>query len=219
MLVKTRILIADDHPVVRQGLRQMIESEPDLKVVAEVTEGQTALEKVLELTPEIAILDIEMPKLDGIAVMREISRRKLSVEVIFLTICRDHEACQEAINLGAKGYVLKDSAASDIVGGIRAVVAGHTYISPAMTSYLITRRSRARTQGRHQLGLDTLTPAERQILKMIAEYKTSTDIAEGLHVSPRTVESHRTNICNKLEIHGRHALMKFALTHKSELFS
>jgi len=114
--------------------------------------------------------------------------------------------------------VLKDSAVSDIVSGIRAVTAGYIYTSPAMTSYLVNRRGRAAPLRQHQQGLNDLTPAERQILKLIAEYRASTDIAEGLHVSPRTVESHRTNICNKLEIRGRHALMKFALTHKSELF-
>jgi DNA-binding NarL/FixJ family response regulator len=219
MRLETRILIADDHPLLRQGLRQIIEREPDLKVVAEAAEGRTALERIQELAPEIAVLDIEMPELDGIAVIRETRRRSLPVKIILLTICRDEEAFKEAIDLGAKGYVLKDSAVSDIVGAIRAVAAGHTYISPAMTSYLVTRRDRAVTLARQKPGLDDLTQTERQILKLIAEYKTSTDIAEGLHVSPRTIDSHRTNICNKLEIHGRHALMKFALTHKSELFS
>jgi len=99
---ETKIVIADDHPIVRQGLRQMIESEPDLKVVGEATEGRTALERMVELTPEIAILDIEMPQLDGIAVMREITRRKLPVEVIFLTICREDDTFQEAMVRGPK---------------------------------------------------------------------------------------------------------------------
>ncbi len=217
MEIETKILIADDHPIVRQGLRQMIEKEPDLKVVAEVAEGRAALEEMEILSPAIALLDIEMPELDGIAVMREIARRNLPVKVIFLTIYRDEEALNEAIESGASGYVLKDSAVNEIISGIRAVVAGHNYISPAMTSYLMTRTKRGVVLNSENSGLEDLTPAERQILKLIAEYKTSTEIAEALYVSPRTVETHRSNVCKKLDVHGSHALLKFALSHKSEL--
>jgi len=218
MLGKTSILIADDHPIVRQGLRQTIERESDLKVVAEAADGLSALEQIQARKPGIAILDIEMPELDGIGVLREINRRNLPVKVIVLTIYREEEALQQTMDLGAKGYVLKDSAVTDIVSAIRGVAAGHNYFSPAMTDYLVARRNRATALTRPKPSLQDLTPAERNVLKLIAEYKTSTEIAEGLHISPRTVETHRTNICHKLEIHGRHALMKFALTHKSELF-
>jgi DNA-binding NarL/FixJ family response regulator len=218
MLGKTSILIADDHPIVRQGLRQTIERESDLKVVAEAADGLSALEQIQGRKPGIAILDIEMPELDGIGVMREINRRSLAVKVIVLTIYRDEEAFEQSIDLGAKGYVLKDSAVIDIVSAIRAVAAGHNYFSPAMTDYLVGRRNRAAALARQGPSLHDLTPAERNVLKLIAEYKTSTEIAEALHISPRTVETHRTNICGKLEIRGRHALMKFALTHKYDVF-
>jgi DNA-binding NarL/FixJ family response regulator len=217
MLAKTSILIADDHPIVRQGLRLTIERESDLKVVAEASDGLDALERIQSLAPKIAILDLEMPNLDGIGVMREISRRHLPVKTIFLTIYRDEGAFNQALELGANGYVLKDSAVTDIIGAIRGVAAGHNYLSPAMTTYLISRRNRAAALARHIPNLSALTTAERHILVLISEYKTSTAIAAELHISPRTVESHRSNICNKLDIHGRHALMKFALTHRSEL--
>ncbi len=216
---ETKILIADDHPIVRQGLRQTIEKEPDLKVVAEVAEGHAALEQMQMLMPGIAILDIEMPELDGIAVMREIARRRLPVKVIFLTIYRDEEAFNEAIALGASGYVLKDSAVNEIIDGIRAVAAGYNYTSPAMTSYLVTRTRRAVACDEQEPRLEDLTKAEREILRLVAEYNTNTQIGEALHVSPRTVEAHRSNICKKLQIQGQHALMRFALAHKSELIN
>ena len=188
-----------------------------MAIVAEVADGFTAMDQLTALKPETAVLDIEMPNLDGIGVLREINRRSLPVKVILLTIYRDEQALDYAIELGAKGYVLKDSLLTDVVNAIRAAAAGHNYFSPAMTDYLVARRSRARALARQIPSLEDLTPAERKVLKLIAEYKTSTEIAEGLHISPRTVETHRTNICNKLFIHGRHALMKFAQEHKSEL--
>lgn len=189
-----------------------------MAIVAEAADGLSALDQLTAFKPETAILDIEMPNLDGIGVLREINRRRLPVKVIFLTIHRDQEALDHAIELGAKGYLLKDSLPTDVVSAIRAAAAGHNYFSPAMTDYLIARRSRARALARQVPSFEDLTPAERNVLKLIAGYKTSTEIAEVLHISPRTVETHRTNICNKLFVHGRHALMKFAQEHKSELF-
>lgn len=217
MKSEIRIVIADDHPIVRQGLRQAIEADPQLKVVAEAGDGRTALDRIQELTPDVAVLDIDMPVMDGFAVAREVRDQKLSAAVIFLTIHREEDLFNESLDLGAQGYVLKDSAATDIVAGIKAVAAGQHYTSPAMTTHLVNRRHRAAALRRQKPMLNDLTPAERRILRLIAEYKTSKEIAGELYVSYRTVETHRTNICAKLEIHGSHALMKFALSHKSEL--
>lgn len=211
-----RILIADDHPVVRQGLRLAIEADGQLKIVAEVSDGRSALEQIRKLLPAIAVLDIDMPGLDGFAVAREVRDRQLAVEIIFLTVHRDERFYDEALRLGTKGYVLKDSALTDIVSSIRAVAAGQHYASPALTSYLIKGR-KAQQPSVHVTGLADLTPTERRILSLIAEYKTSREIGDALHISPRTVQTHRTNICTKLELQGTHALMKFALDHKSEL--
>jgi DNA-binding NarL/FixJ family response regulator len=217
MAPEVTIIIADDHPIVRQGLRQAIEREKDFKIVAEAADGRTALEQLQALAPEIAILDADMPRLDGFGVLRELVRQSLPVKVIFLTIHSEEEFFRHAVELGALGYVLKDSAVTDVVNSIRAVASGHHYTSPAMTSYLMTRRKRAATLTREKPSLEDLTPTERRILLLIAEYKTSTEIAKALFVSPRTVETHRTNICNKLDLHGKHALMKFALSHRDEL--
>lgn len=211
------ILIADDHPIVRQGLRQTIEVERGLKIVAEASEGRTALEQITSIKPDVAILDIDMPELDGFGVARLVGERKLPVSIIFLTIHREEDFFNEAMNLGAKGYVLKDSALADIVACIKAVAAGQPYVSPSLTSHLLNLRQRSTKLSTQVHGLKELSQTELRILKLVAEYKTNKEIADELFISHRTVETHRTNICNKLELRGNHALMKFALSHKSEL--
>jgi len=212
-----RILIADDHPIVRQGLCQTIEAERGLEVVGEATDGVTALDQIRSLRPQVAVLDIDMPELDGFGVVRALRQERLQVEIVFLTIHRDEEFFNEAINLGAKGYVLKDSALTDIVNCIRSVASGKDYVSPTLTSLLLNRSRRAASLSQRKPELADLSPTERRVLKLIAEYKTSREISEELFISHRTVETHRTNIGNKLDLHGSHALMKFALDHKSEL--
>ena len=217
MKTDIRVLIADDHPIVRQGLRQVIEADPQLKVVAEAGDGQTALERIQTLQPEIAVLDIDMPEMDGFAIARALREQELNTAVIFLTIHREEDFFNEALDVGAKGYVLKDSATTDIVAAIRAVARGEHYTSPALTSSLVNRRQRAADLRQQKPTLNDLTSAERRILQLIADYKTSREIADELCISYRTVETHRTNICQKLDLHGSHTLMKFALAHKAEL--
>jgi DNA-binding NarL/FixJ family response regulator len=210
-----RIVIADDHPVFLQGLRQIIELEPGLEVVGEASDGNSALEVIRIFKPGIVILDIEMPRLDGLAVTRRLREQKVPIEVILLTVHREESLLSYALELGVKGYVLKDSAVTDIVSCINAVAKGEYYTSPALTTYLVNRSRIAERSPRPSLF--DLTPTERHVLRLIADYKTSKEIAEELGISRRTVETHRTNICQKLEIHGSHALMRFALEHKSRL--
>jgi DNA-binding NarL/FixJ family response regulator len=213
-----RILIADDHPIVRQGLRQAIEADPRFEVLAEAGNGRIALEQIQQLRPDIAVLDIDMPEMDGFSVAREVRARQLAVDIIFLTVHRDERFFAEALQLGTKGYVLKDSAVTDILSSIRAVAAGDHFASPALTSYLIKSRRAGAGDGVPQKGgLQDLTATERRILAMIAEYKTSREIGDALCISHRTVQTHRTNICTKLDLRGNHALMKFALAHRSQL--
>jgi DNA-binding NarL/FixJ family response regulator len=212
-----RILIADDHPVFRRGLRQVIESEPDLQVVAEADEGSAALKLVRSEKPDVALLDIHMPGTGGFDLMRAIRKEKLQPRVVFLTMYDDESTFNAAMDLGAKGYVLKESAINDIIGSIRSAAAGRPYISPALSGFLLDRIERATQLARQQPGLNDLTPTERRILKMIADYKTSKEIANELHIHYRTVDNHRTNICQKLDLHGSHALLKFALEHRSEI--
>lgn len=212
-----RILIADDHPIVRHGLRQSITEERDLEVVGEAGDGHLALRLIGELRPQVAILDITMPGLDGFAVASEVFKQQLAVELIFLTAHREEALLERALALGVKGYVLKESVMSDIVSSIRAVAAGQHYTSPLMTSYLVNRRRQAVGPAPPPVGLQELTPAELRVLKLIAEGKSSKAIAEVLFISFHTVETHRKNICEKLDLHGSHALLKFALEHKTEL--
>jgi len=215
MAREIRILIADDHPLLRQGLRQAIEADLRFGVIAEASNGRAALDQIQRLKPQIAVLDIDMPDMDGFAVVRELRARQLVVDVIFLTVHRDERFFMEALQLGTKGYVLKDSAVTDIVSGIGAVAAGEHYTSPALTSYLVKQRRGATTTP--AAGLQDLTSTERRVLALIADYKTSREIGDLLHISHRTVQTHRANICIKLDLHGSHALMKFALDHRDAL--
>jgi two-component system, NarL family, response regulator DegU len=212
-----RVVIADDHPIFRKGLLQVIQMEPDVEVVGEAGDGKQALEQIEGLKPEVAVLDIDMPGKSGFKLAEEIGERKLAVKIIFLTMYKEENAFNRALDLGVKGYLLKDSAVTDIVAGIRAVARGEHFISPAISSYLINRSGRATRLEEQKPGLKDLTPMERRILKSIVENKTSKQIAEELFISARTVDNHRTNIATKLDLHGSHALLKFAFDHKSEL--
>jgi DNA-binding NarL/FixJ family response regulator len=217
MISELTVLIADDHPIFRRGLREVIEEEGALKVVGEAGDGQAALRLVEELHPTVAVLDIDMPRLNGFELVEEFRRKSLSVKVVFISMHKDEAMLNQAIGLGVRGYVIKDSAATDIVAGIRAVADGQHYISPALSQYLINRGERLSALAHERPGIGLLTPSERRVLKLISEHKTSKDIAAELFVSYRTVENHRSNICQKLHLQGSHSLLKFALEHKSEI--
>jgi DNA-binding NarL/FixJ family response regulator len=212
-----RVLIADDHPLLRQGLRLTIESDPMLKVVAEAGDGETALAQVQEMKPRVAVLDVDMPKLDGLAVGRQLRAKRLTTEILFLTIHNAEDLFQAAMEIGAKGYLLKDIAVTEIVKALHAVAAGEYYVTPSLTGHLIHHQRRIAALIERQPGLETLTPTERRILLMVADGKSSKAIGQELFVHYRTVENHRTNICQKLSLHGPNALFRFALQHKAEL--
>jgi DNA-binding NarL/FixJ family response regulator len=210
------VLIADDHPIFRKGLREIITAEPSLKLVAEVEDGARALDAIRSQLPQVAVLDVDMPQADGITVARTIKEEGLPVAVVLLTMHRNERFFNAALDLGVAGYVLKDSAVSEIVSAIRAVSAGNRFVTPLLTDYLLNRRQ-AQTQSESRIGLATLTDAERRVMKLISEYKSSQEIADELFISIRTVDRHRANIANKLDLKGAHALLHFALEHKAEL--
>ena len=211
------IVLADDHPVVRNGLRQAIERDPALKVLAEADDGDAAVSLVLELRPAIAVLDIDMPRRDGFAVARAIQQECPQTKLVFLTIHGKEDLFHAAMDLGARGYLLKQSALPDIVRGLRAVAAGEHFVTSSLTSFLVDRRARAIALAARQPELRTLTANERRIVQLIAEGRSSKEIAGELFLHYRTVENYRTAICQKLGISGANALLKFALQHKSDL--
>jgi len=214
---EVKIVIADDHPIVRQGLRQMIEAEKNFTIVGEAGDGEDALQLIETHKPDVAVLDIDMPRIGGFDVARQLKRKKSEVGIIFLTMHSEEEIFQTAMDLGVGGYVLKDSATTDIVAGIKSIASGKPFISPALSALLLNRRRRVNKLARQNPELDSLTPTERRILKLIAEDKTSKEIGEELFISHRTVHAHRANISNKLNLSGNLALVKFAITHKSDL--
>ncbi len=217
MTNEIRIVLADDHPIVRRGLRLTIESDPNLQVVAEANDGHEALAHIQTHQPDIAVLDIDMPNLDGFGVARELQRLRLPVSIIFLTLHSEEDLFHEAMDWGAKGYILKESAVTEIVNGIKSVVSGQYFVTPSLTAYLLHRRQRAQQLVEDLPHLSSLTPAEQHILQLVAAYKSSKEIAEELFIHYRTVENHRTNICQKLGLSGHNALLKFALQHKDQL--
>ena len=211
------LVIADDHPLFRKGLHEVIESDLMLKIVGEAVDGTAALAMIQQQLPTIAVLDIDMPKMGGLAVAREIQQGKLEVDVIFLTMYREEDLFNEAMDVGGRAFVLKDSAVIDILNAIHTVADGKYYISPSLSDHLIKRSARAEKLLRHTPSLEDLTPAELRILKIIAENKTSKEIAVILSISYKTVENHRTSIASKLHLRGSHSLLKFALENKNVL--
>lgn len=209
-----RVLIADDHPIFRKGLRQVIQSDPEMDIVCEAEEGAAALRFAMELRPDVVVLDVDMPAMNGLEVAKELQRRNLGCGVIFLTMYKEEDLFNEALNHGVTGYILKDNAAQEILSAIRASARHEFYICPLLSQYLVNRNSKSRQLAKEKPGIEDLTRAERRILGLIAQGKTSKEIADDLNLSFRTVENHRTNICAKLEIHGSHALLKFAFGNK-----
>lgn len=217
MNTKATILIADDHPVFRRGLKTVIESEPDLKVVAEADDGASALAAIETYKPDLVVLDVNMPQMNGFDVVRKLQTARSKAAVVFLTMHRDEEMFNAAMDLDVNGYILKDSAVNDIISCLKTVLSGEPYISPQLSAFLLNRSRRAAELSKQIPALERLTPTERKILKLIADYKTSKEIAGILCIHSRTVDNHRTNISQKLDLKGSHALLKFAAEHKSKI--
>jgi len=214
---RIRIVLADDHPIYRDGLRQMLIQDARFELVHETGNGRDALQQARRLKANVLLLDIDMPEMTGLEAARQRMAARDSFEIVFLTMHRDEDLFNEAMDLGVKGYVLKDSAAQEIVEAVRAVAQGRPYISAALSALLLNRASTSRSFAADHPGLEKLTASERRILKMIASDRTSKEIADELGLSPRTVENHRTNICTKLNLRGSHALVKFAFENRSRL--
>ncbi len=208
-----KIVIADDHPIFRRGLAEILASTRDFSVIGEVENGARALELVEQSSPDVAILDLDMPVLDGIAVAKMIHERRLPVKVIFLTMHRNQSVVRSMNKIGVSGYVLKDAVLDEIVDCIRAVINGEQFLG----SGLGQRDSSGvpSSIGTSTIdGINELSQTERKVLSEIARSRSNREIARDLFISVRTVETHRYNICSKLRIKGPHALLRFALANK-----
>ncbi len=200
-----RIVLADDHAVMRDGVQMVLEAQPDLHVIGTASNGADAVDLVDALRPDIAVLDIAMPKTNGLVAAREIRQRAPNTKIIFLSMHEGEEYLKEALRAGAAGYVLKRAAATDLVAAIRAVQRGDAYLDPALTRTLDDLRDG--DTGR----LADLTERELEVLKLVAEGLTNRQIAAQLVISVKTVQSHRTNIMEKLDLHDRTDLVKYAI--------
>jgi DNA-binding NarL/FixJ family response regulator len=216
MTDEVRILLADDHPVVRKGLKLCIEEGEGFKVVAEAGDGEAALALIQKLRPHLAILDIDMPKSTGLQVSTEIKRLKLNTKVIFLSFHKDEQMVRAALDAGGNGYLLKDSAMQEIVAAVQTVMSGQVYVSSAIALQLLQGGDASKRDDENSL-TRSLTPSERRILLLIADGLSSKEIGATLSVHYRTIENHRTNICRKLGIEGANALLRFAVQHKGDL--
>lgn len=217
MSAELKILIADDHPIFRRGLCDVIETDAGLRLAGQAVNGEEALKLIDELRPDIAILDVHMPRLTGLQAARKLIESKSPVKLVLLTMYEDEDLLNEALNLGVHAYVLKENAVEDLVNAVRAVAEGRIFISASLSGMLLRRREQGEVLRRQKPGLDSLTPTERRILKLIAEDRTSKEIADTLGCAVRTVETHRQNMSAKLSLSGSHSLLKFAYDNKSHL--
>jgi DNA-binding NarL/FixJ family response regulator len=217
MNARTRVLIVDDHPIFRRGLRDTIEADRQFTVVGEAADGESALRQISSLRPAIVMADLHLPKMSGVDLLRAVRSLAHPPAVIVLTMQADEAAFNAAIEAGAQAYILKDNAAQDVLFGLKAVAAGGVFVSPSIAVYLTRRHQRVSALKEEKKGVASLTPTERRILRLVAQNKTNKEIGRELFISHRTVETHRTHICEKLELTGNRALLKFAFDHQTEI--
>lgn len=203
-----KILLADDHTVLSDGLRILIESQADAHVIAIATDGRQAVQMAHELCPDLVLMDVSMPVLNGIEAARKIHADNPKILLLMLSMHADMEYVHRSLEAGAQGYLLKESAGSEVLQAIRAVLAGKTYFSPKITDKLLVNLSPTRAGP-----LDSLSEREREVLQLATEGRTSLEIATLLSLSPKTVETYRSRIMTKLDLDSLPALVKFAIQH------
>ncbi len=208
--MKVRVVLADDHELFREGMKAVLAREDTIEVVGEAATGGRAVELCLQLHPDIAILDIAMPEMNGLIATKTIKKVCEDTRVLILSMLMDEDAVAQALNGGANGYVLKDSAIEELLIAIKAVMKGEIYLSPKVAT-LVVRQLITDKEGGKTKVLDFLSTREQEIVQLIAEGKSTKDIAEHLFLSPKTVENHRANIMRKLDIQDIPSLVKFAI--------
>ena len=206
----TRVVLADDHTIMRRGLKLLLESFEDLEVVGEAQDGRTVIELVRTLSPDLVVMDVEMPDLNGIEATRKVLAEKPDVKVLALSMHSEKRFVLEMLKAGARGYLLKDSALEELSVAIRAAQAGRTYLSPAVTGAVIEEYA-AQVPKSEMSVFTVLTEREREVLQLLAEGRSAKEVAAELHVSRRTVETHKQHIMDKLEIRSIAELTKYAI--------
>ncbi len=206
-----KVIIADDHAIVRAGLRTLITSENDLELIGEATGGLEAIEKAHQLSPDVMVLDISMPDKDGIEVIRTLKEEGKTCSILVLTVHEDDALLREAVRLGAAGYILKHAAESELISAIRSVFRGELYIHPKMIRSLLQPEGSA--PGKERSMLEKLTSREEEVLKLVVQGYTNKQVADELGISIRTVEGHRANLTEKLGIRSRVDLLRYTRDH------
>jgi DNA-binding NarL/FixJ family response regulator len=205
-----RILLADDHGVIRAGLRALLADVPDIEVIGEASDGSEAIAKVIELKPDIVLMDLNMPNLGGIEATRQLSRTMPTVRILILTVHEEESLLKEVIRIGAAGYIIKRASQEDLLHAIRVVARGDLYVHPAMTRSLFLEPAQTKPK---VSDAETLTLREIEVLQLLAKGYTNRQIAEQLSLSPRTVEGHRANLAGKLGLRSRVELVEYAEKH------
>ncbi|HEX9037996.1 MAG TPA: response regulator transcription factor [Ktedonobacterales bacterium] len=208
---KIRVLLADDHTILRAGLRMMLNVQPDIEVVGEASDGRQALNETLALKPDVVLMDITMPEMNGIEATRQIKRALESTRVLILTMHENEEYLFQVLRAGASGYILKEAADTELISAIRVVYSGRFYMSPSAQTMMVGDYLLRVRSGEERDSYSALTEREREILKLVAEGLTNNQIAERLYISPKTVDTHRTHIMDKLNLHSRAELVKYAM--------
>ena len=206
-----RLLLADDHAVVRSGLRMLLEAQPDMTIIGEAETGQEAIRRVAELSPDVVLMDIEMPGMNGIEATRRIKANAPASAVLALTMYEDDQYFFEMLRAGASGYVPKRAAPDELVSAIRAVSRGEVFLYPSLAGRLVQDYLRRGPAGEGEPPGDELTPREQEVLTLIAEGLSNNEIADRLVISAKTVDRHRENLMRKLKLHNRVDLVKYAL--------
>ncbi len=211
---KNRIILADDHPLFRAGIKHALCEHDLFDIIAEVDNGEDALCKIKELSPDIAILDIRMPGKSGLKVLADLCELNHQTKVILLTMHKNPNYFYKAISLGVKGYILKEAVVPEIERAVKAVINSETYISGSLSDLLVQKEKSPEEIEEIVKAISSLTQTEREVLKLVAHWKSNNEIANELFISPRTAGNHRTNVSNKLNLHGNHGLIQFAIENK-----
>ncbi|GAC1431342.1 MAG: response regulator transcription factor [Ktedonobacteraceae bacterium] len=205
------ILLADDHTILRAGLRMMLNAQPDFEVVGEAQDGRQAIQEAQRLQPDVILMDITMPDMNGIEATRQIKKLLPETKILILTMHEHDEYVFQALRAGASGYMLKEAADTDLISALRVIQNGQFYLSPTAQSVMVGDYLQRVRTGEEKDSYSSLTEREREILKLVAEGYTNNKIAERLIISPKTVDTHRTHVMDKLNLHSRAELVKYAM--------